>query len=144
MRLEATGNLELFLKTLDALGYPHPWPMEFMSACIKAFVKDANGELQGAAFYHWGPIPGHIYCHLIMRQSAIITRNAIGDFHKIPELMGGTELRVDLQAVPASMIEFARRGGWQKDKDGASWFIELNPCPWTHYTATAHEGKEAA
>ncbi len=144
MRLEATGNLKLFIETLDLLDYPHPWPDEFLAASITAFAKTDEGNIVGAAFYHWGPVFGHIYCHLATLPGTIITRNVIGDFHKIPELMGGTELRVALQAVPDDIIEFAKRSGWKKSFSDDVWSIPLNPCPWTQYGRAPGERKEAA
>ncbi len=144
MRLEATGNLKLFIETLDALDYPHPWPDEFMAASIKAFVMTEDGEIKGAAFYHWGPVPGHIYCHMALTPGVIVTRRLVGDFHKIPELMGGFQLRFAVEAVSDDIIEFAKRFGWKADGDDA-WFIELNPCFWTQYAKHSEaERKEAA
>lgn len=144
MRFELTGDLPLFIETLNALAYPHPWPSEFMAACIKAFIRDNDDHLAGAAFFHHGPVPGHIYGHLAIAPGKIIDRNGIGDFHKVAELMGGTQLRLATQEAPPEVITMTERLGWVPVDDGAAYAIGLNPCIWTGYQVGRQQKRRAA
>jgi hypothetical protein len=131
MRLEGTADTALFLATMDTLGFPHDWPPEFINASIKAFVMDGAADICGAVWYHWGPVPGHVYGHFCLDPRLRITRNIIGDFHKFPELMGGMELRVALEGCTDDIKKMAVIAGWQRDGD--YMFEPLNPCRWTKY-----------
>lgn len=140
MRLVACENSRDFLDWLTAIEYPEAlerWGLGLLDGCYKYWV-DAqadDGVIHGAVWYHWWE-EQTLAVHLCASPRLIITANLIGDFYKIPELLGAKYLRAIIESE--AIEEFARRAGWGT-KPGETIYTASLPSRWARYNARSED-----
>lgn len=142
MRLVAEDDAPRFLQWLVDHDYPEVhrrWGIGLLAGCYKYYaitvgVQDEEPR-QGVVWYHWQGVDAMVV-HLAATPGLVITRNLIGDFYKVPELLGAKYLIAHVDSPEVE--EFARRAGWGV-KPGETSYTTSLPSPWARYDKRSSE-----
>lgn len=135
MRLVACNNSVDFYDWLKFKGYPDleaTWGIGLLDACFKYWVKDERPlhGTWGAVWYHWGEAEDALVVHICATPGLnIFDRQLMGDFYKVPELLGARYLIAHMNMPGIGAL--AKFAGWTPNEHG-SYIIDL-PSPWARY-----------
>ncbi len=136
MRLVAANSSKEFIEWLRERGYPDldkTWGVGLLDACFKYWVYSENPKdnlVYGVVWYHWGEAENTLVVHVCAIPGLnIFDRQLMGDFYKVPELLGARRLiaHVNMPGIGA----LAKFAGWTPNEHG-SYSIDL-PSPWARY-----------